>query len=110
MGLGRCPLGRELLLELLQSCNQLASKRIAEHFFLRDLLKERAPGGVDELVQLLLKRLDFIHPQIVQESLGSRKDDQDLPGYVERFVLVLLEQFGEALAAGKLGLGCLVEV
>src|SRR6202035_389132 len=65
---------------------------------------------IEESEQELLELPDLLHGHVVEQALGAREDDRDLPLDHLRLVLPLLEQLDHALPAGELELGRLVEV
>src|SRR4051812_19340410 len=65
---------------------------------------------LEEGEQLRLERPQLGYRDVIEMSDRARVNDRDLLFDRERFVLRLLEQFGEPCAAVELRLGCLVEV
>ena len=79
-------------------------------FFSAIVLQQLRMARVEERVQLLLVAARLARPERVEVAVGGGEDDRDLLLDGQRLVLVLLQDLGQALAAGELRLRGLVEV
>jgi hypothetical protein len=86
------------------------SKALPSEPFCASSLHEVALLGIGEGVQLALVATERPRPAGVDEAVGGREQNQDLLFHRQGHVLALLEQLGDARAAGQLLLGGLVQV
>src|SRR5262249_21301948 len=104
------PFGYKPLLEVLQCLFDLCLERIIENFLLHNAVQQYGVHGFDILVQLSLKVSNLLDFKIIQITVGSGIDDQDLRAERQRMELVLLQHFYQTLSAVELGLSGFVEI
>src|SRR5262245_34247457 len=102
--------GLERGAELGEGGLQLVAHVALQVLLLGDGLQDLREAALQESVQLLLVAPAVWDRDAVEEAVGGGVDDRDLLLHRQGLVLVLLQDLGQALAAGQGGLGGLVEV
>src|SRR5690348_2966312 len=104
------PCCHELLFRFFNNALQLRLQMIIENLLLHDRAQNPGIRRFNVLVQLLLEVANLCDWHVVEESAGTRHDDQDLLRERQWRILILLQQFDQTLSTIQLGLRSLVEV
>src|SRR5580658_831878 len=102
--------GGEALLEFADGFLDFGSDPIIESLFLGDVFEYGGCAGLDVLQHFLFKASYFVDRNRIQQAAGSDEDAEHLFFDRQRSVLVLFQDFREALPAAKLRLGRFVEL
>src|SRR3989442_14852369 len=108
--LNRFLLGHKLRFELVEHLLEIGLERVVESLLFKNTLRHRRVRRVHEGVERLFKALAVSNGEPVEISVRAGENDNDLLFDRKGRVLILLEHFGEALAAIELGLRGFVEV
>src|SRR3990167_5774171 len=102
----RCPLfALETLLEFGEHFCEIMLQGVIQLFFLHYLFPQRWMTVLNVTIQLGLEAPDVVDRDIVDETVGSCVDRKHLLDHRQRHVLILFQQFHQALPAGQLSLG-----
>jgi len=100
----------ELFLEGRECCVQFFLHVVVQILALGDGVRDIRVLLVDEPPELLFEPSHLGGGDVVQVTLAAGKDDDDLILERLRYVLSLLQNLDQALTAGELGLGGLVQI